>query len=78
MRKVCIFIVFYLLPGLDTYSQWEYFGSSSDFKEQLREAQYDTARLRPVRAVRMRKNFLHQVKKATHALPGKEDEGNTF
>jgi len=64
MRKVRIFIVFYLLPGLDTYSQWEYFGSSSDFKEQLREAQYDTARLRPIRAVRTRKNFLQPGEKS--------------
>ena len=45
MRKGCLFIALSLLY-VATYSQWEYFGSSADFKEQLREAKDDTTRLR--------------------------------
>ena len=45
MRKGRLFIALSLLY-VATHSQWEYFGSSTDFKEQLQEAKDDTTRLR--------------------------------
>jgi signal transduction histidine kinase len=45
MKKSCLFIAFCLLYST-IYSQWEYFGSSTDFKVQLRDAKDDTTRLK--------------------------------
>ena len=46
MRKNCIFIALSFLYSVTTFSQWEYFGSAANFKEQLRNAEHDTTRLR--------------------------------
>ena len=46
MRKNCIFIALSFLYSVTTFSQWEYFGSAANFKEQLRNAEHDTTMLR--------------------------------
>lgn len=46
MKKGVIVVALSFLSSLYTYSQWEYFGSASEFREQLKNARYDTTRLR--------------------------------